>query len=211
MAFPVQVNVANFLAEVDAEAHTEQDGACGSEPGALRRQRGVAGGSLPAMAFVPASHRGPAPGHPDQGIYDEPLGAFDPGEGQADRVRRVTRPLHALFQAFDAGEIELARLRDGLRELGLTETPDTVKLLREREFTFRQLVSALSREDTTALLQRAAGEIPERRRDKEGDIVTHRRGRAPSATLHAPAGERRGGAWRHHGSDTRTHPAEPSL
>lgn len=101
-------------------------------------------------------------------------------------MRRVTRPLHALYQAFDAGEIELSNLRAGLSELGLVETPDTVKLLRERDFSFRQLVTALSREDTTELLNRAAGEVPERRRDKEGDIVTHRRGRAPSASRFLP-------------------------
>lgn len=62
---------------------------------------------------------------------------------QADRVRRLAKDIHILFYKFDSGSGSLAEFRQNLAELGIRETHECKRLLRQTPISFRELLHSL--------------------------------------------------------------------
>lgn len=63
---------------------------------------------------------------------------------QADRVRRLAGDIHALFYKFDSGSGSLEEFRMAIKKLGISETHETRRLLRQTPISFRELLHSLT-------------------------------------------------------------------
>jgi hypothetical protein len=76
---------------------------------------------------------------------------------QADRVRRLAKDIHVLFYKFDSGAGSLTEFRQNLAELGIRETHETKRLLRQTPVSFRELLGSLMQTTSDVPSGAAAG------------------------------------------------------
>jgi len=63
---------------------------------------------------------------------------------QAERVKRLAKDIHALFYKFDSGNGSMDEFRENLAQLGIRETNETRRLLRQTPISFRALLQSLT-------------------------------------------------------------------
>ena len=66
---------------------------------------------------------------------------------QAEKVRRLAREIHSLFQRFDSGQLPLDHFRESLHGLGVEETEESKRLLRQTPLNFSEFFRALTHTD----------------------------------------------------------------
>eukprot|EP00941_MAST-03F_sp_MAST-3F-sp1_P005781 g5781.t1 len=64
---------------------------------------------------------------------------------QADRVKRLAKEIHRLFYQYDSGSSTLSEFRQQLADLGIRETHETKRILRQTPISFRELLNSLAR------------------------------------------------------------------
>jgi hypothetical protein len=69
--------------------------------------------------------------------------------GQSERVKRLAKDIHAIFYKFDSGNGSLDEFRMNLQKLGIQETNETKRLLRQTPISFRELLHSLTMTQTT--------------------------------------------------------------
>jgi len=67
---------------------------------------------------------------------------------QAERVKRLAKDIHALFYKFDSGNGSMDEFRGNLARLGIEETNETRRLLRQTPISFRALLQSLTHTQT---------------------------------------------------------------
>ena len=67
------------------------------------------------------------------------------GLSQAELVRHLAADIHILFGKMDTGKITLDEFRLGLKSMGLIETHETSRLLRQTPISFRKLLNSLTK------------------------------------------------------------------
>ena len=90
-------------------------------------------------------------------------------KSQSARVRSLSSELASLFKTFDSGLCSVQVVRESLAQMGLEETPEVKKLLRQQpcEFSFTQLLQALCAKRVGTPIKAPAGALVRR---SEGDI-----------------------------------------
>ena len=67
------------------------------------------------------------------------------GLNQSEIVKHLASDIHAMFGKFDSGKMSLDEFRLGLRSMGLKETHETSRLLRQTPVSFRKLLNSLTK------------------------------------------------------------------
>jgi len=76
---------------------------------------------------------------------------------QEEKVKRLARDIHSLFQRFDAGALSVDHFREDLHALGVEETEESRRLLRQTPLNFSDFFRALTHTDPVT--QHAAGRV----------------------------------------------------
>eukprot|EP01138_Halocafeteria_seosinensis_P001658 gb/GECG01001699.1/.p1 GENE.gb/GECG01001699.1/~~gb/GECG01001699.1/.p1 ORF type:complete len:834 (+),score=114.25 gb/GECG01001699.1/:1-2502(+) len=86
---------------------------------------------------------------------------------QPEKVRRLAKEIHSLFKEFDSGSMSVDVFREHLRALGLEETPEVQKVIKQTPISFSQLFRALMSTDKTGVPEGAAAGEPSNRTTKD--------------------------------------------
>ena len=67
------------------------------------------------------------------------------GLSQAELVKHLAADIHVMFGKMDTGKLSLDEFRLGLKSMGLKETHETARLLRQTPISFRKLLNSLTK------------------------------------------------------------------
>ncbi len=124
-------------------------------------ESGIGSSSARAPATPTASGRGAAFQAALSNVTGHSPGNSMPAEimalPQEEKVKRLARDIHSLFQRFDAGALSVDHFREQLHALGVEETEESRRLLRQTPLNFSDFFRALTHTDPVT--QHAAGRV----------------------------------------------------
>ena len=124
-------------------------------------ESGISSSTAHAPATPTASGRGAAFQAALSNVTGHSPGNSMPAEimalPQEEKVKRLARDIHSLFQRFDAGALSVDHFREHLHALGVDETEESRRLLRQTPLNFSDFFRALTHTDPAT--QHAAGRV----------------------------------------------------